>query len=224
LPRVTLPETLLTSTGDLFTTVDGVKTVDEVLGTTGGTSGTGDTFVTDGSGNVVGSQGGTACPIVNGVQYVTNAAGQCVHPDEVGTTITGGDPNVCPVIGGVQYVKDASGNCVDPATLGGGNDDDDDDDTPKTKTCWDGSVVGINDACPLTPQEVNAQNLQNIYNTSANTDVAAQRIGDYAASVGGLSGQEIAEAINPVISTAGPNLLDPGSTLTGGGCRARCSR
>jgi hypothetical protein len=88
------------------------------------------------------------------------------------------------------------------------------DDKPKTKTCWDGSVVGINDACPLTPQEVNAQNLQNIYYTSANTDVAAQRIGDYAASVGGLSGQEIADAINPVISTAGPNLLDPGTTLT----------
>lgn len=88
------------------------------------------------------------------------------------------------------------------------------DETPKTKTCWDGSVVGINDACPLTPQEINAQNLQNIYSTSANTDVAAQRIGDYAASVGGLSGQEIAEAINPVINTAGPNLLDPGSTLT----------
>jgi hypothetical protein len=88
------------------------------------------------------------------------------------------------------------------------------EDTPKTKTCWDGSVVGINEACPLTPQEVNAQNLQNIYNTSANTDVAAQRIGDYAASVGGLSGQEIAAAINPVIATAGPNLLDPGSTLT----------
>jgi methylmalonyl-CoA mutase cobalamin-binding subunit len=208
LPPGNTTGTLLTSTGDLFTTVDGVKTVDEVLGTTGGTSGTGDTFVTDGSGNVVGSQGGTACPIVNGVQYVTNAAGQCVHPDEVGTTITGGDPNVCPVIGGVQYVKDASGNCVDPATLVVV------DDKPKTKTCWDGSVVGINDACPLTPQEVNAQNLQNIYNTSANTDVAAQRIGDYAASVGGLSGQEIADAINPVISTAGPNLLDPGTTLT----------
>jgi hypothetical protein len=50
--------------------------------------------------------------------------------------------------------------------------------------------------------------------SSTGTDVAAQRIGDYAASVGGLSGQEIAAAINPVIATAGPNLLDPGSTLT----------
>ena len=184
LPPGNTTGTLLTSTGDLFTTVDGVKTVDEVLGTTGATAGTGDTFVTDGSGNVVGSQGGTACPIVNGVQYVTNSAGQCVHPDEVGTTITGG------------------------------GDDTGVDNTPKTKTCWDGSVVGINDACPLTPQEVNAQNLQNIYATSANTEIAAQRIGDYAASVGGLSGQEIADAINPVIATSGPNLLDPGTTLT----------
>ena len=214
LPPGNTTGTLLTSTGDLFTTVDGVKTVDKVLGTTGATAGTGDTFVTDGSGNVVGSQGGTACPIVNGVQYVTNSAGQCVHPDEVGTKITGGDPTVCPVIDGVQYVKDENGNCVPPAVVGGGGDDTVVDNTPKTKTCWDGSVVGINDACPLTPQEVNAQNLQNIYATSANTDVAAQRIGDYAASVGGLSSKEIADAINPVIATAGPNLLDPGSTLT----------
>lgn len=108
-----------------------------------------------------------------------------------------------------------TGGGGDDTVVGGGGDDDVViDNKPKTKTCWDGSVVGINDACPLTPQEVNAQNLQNIYKTSANTDVAAQRIGDYAASVGGLSGQEIAAAINPVIATAGSNLLDPGSTLT----------
>jgi hypothetical protein len=226
---------LLTSTGDLFTTVDGVKTVDEVLGTTGGTAGTGDTFVTDGSGNVIESTEGTACPIVAGVQFVTNSKGECVHPNTLATLddtgnvvvtkggddeviIVGGDPDVCPVIGGVQYVKDASGNCVAPAVTGddggGGDDTTVVDDTPKTKTCWDGSVVGINDACPLTPQEVNAQNLQNIYATSANTEIAGQRIGDYAASVGGLSGKEIADAINPVINTAGSNLLDPGTILT----------
>lgn len=107
-----------------------------------------------------------------------------------------------------------TGGGGDDTVVGGGGDDTVVDNTPKTKTCWDGSVVGINDACPLTPQEVRAQDLQNIYSTSANTDVAAQRIGDYAASVGGLSGQEIAQAINPVIATSGANLLAPGTTLT----------
>jgi len=218
LPPGNTTGTLLTSTGDLFTTVDGVKTVDEVLGTTGGTPGTGDTFVTDGSGNVVGSQGGTACPIVNGVQYVTNAAGQCVHPDEVGTTITGGDPNACPVIGGVQYVKDSSGNCVDPATLVGGGDGDGDGDgdgEPLTKVCPDGSVVGINETCPIADNRTQVQkDLQAIYLGSPNTEIAGQRISDYANSIGGLTSEEVVNSINPVISQGGSGLIDPGAVIT----------
>ena len=207
LPPGNTTGTLLTTTGDEFTTVDGVKTADEVIGTTGGTPGTGDTFVTDGSGNVVGSQGGTACPIVNGVQYVTNSAGQCVHPDEVGTTITGGDPKLCPVIDGVQYVKDASGNCVAPTVTGG-------DDPPLTKVCPDGSVVGINETCPIVDNRTQVEkDLQAIYLGSPTTEIAGQRISDYANAMGGLTSEQVVNSINPVISQ-GIGLIDPGAVIT----------
>tara|TARA_R100000697_G_scaffold123263_1_gene155240 strand:- start:1370 stop:2068 length:699 start_codon:yes stop_codon:yes gene_type:complete len=38
-----------------------------------------------------------------------------------------------------------------------------------------------------------------LFNTSQTKDIAAQRIGDYAASVGGITAEEIAEAVKPVL-------------------------
>ncbi len=50
------------------------------------------------------------------------------------------------------------------------------------------------------PQQPNrAEVIQNLFNTSQTKDIAAQRIGDYAASVGGITAEEIAEAVKPVI-------------------------
>ena len=235
LPPGNTTGTLLTTTGNQFTTVDGVKTRDDVLGTTGGTPGTGDTFVTDGSGNVIKSTEGTACPIVAGVQFVTNSKGECVHPNTLATLddtgnvvvteggddeviITGGDPTLCPVIGGVQYVKDASGNCVAPTITGGGGDDDDDDDggdTSLTKVCPDGSVVGINETCPIVDNRTQVQkDLQAIYLGSPNTEIAGQRISDYANAMGGLTSEQVVNSINPVISQGGSGLIDTGSVIT----------
>jgi len=229
LPPGNTTGTLLTTTGDEFTTVDGVKTADDVIGTTGGTPGTGDIFVTDDTGNVVGSTEGTACPIVAGVQFVTNSQGKCVHPATLATLdddgdvvvteggddeviIVGGDPTLCPVIGGVQYVKDASGNCVAPTIVA---DPDPDPDPPLTKVCPDGSVVGINETCPIVDNRTQVQkDLQAIYLGSPNTEIAGQRISDYANAMGGLTSEELVNAINPVISQGGSGLIDPGAVIT----------
>ena len=45
-----------------------------------------------------------------------------------------------------------------------------------------------------------AQVIQNLFNTSQTKDIAAQRIGDYAASVGGITAQDIAAAVTPILS------------------------
>jgi hypothetical protein len=43
------------------------------------------------------------------------------------------------------------------------------------------------------------ETIQEIYRTSPTKDIAAQRIGDYAVSVGGMTAEDIASAVNPVI-------------------------
>lgn len=48
-------------------------------------------------------------------------------------------------------------------------------------------------------QPSRAEVIQNLFNTSQTKDIAAQRIGDYAASVGGITAEEIAEAVKPVL-------------------------
>lgn len=51
----------------------------------------------------------------------------------------------------------------------------------------------------LDPTPTRAEVIQNLFNTSQTKDIAAQRIGDYAASVGGITAEEIAAAVQPVI-------------------------
>jgi len=52
---------------------------------------------------------------------------------------------------------------------------------------------------PPDPTPTRAEVIQNLFNTSQTKDIAAQRIGDYAASVGGITAEEIAEAVKPVL-------------------------
>ena len=58
------------------------------------------------------------------------------------------------------------------------------------------------------------QQLQQIYLSSPNVEIAGQRIADYARSVGGLTSQQIANVINQVIPQGGEGLLETGSQLT----------
>ena len=103
-----------------------------------------------------------------------------------------------------------TGNFVfDTVTDGTGND------TALTKVCPDGSVVGINEACPIVDNRTQVQkDLQAIYLGSPNTEIAGQRISDYANAMGGLTSEQVVNSINPVISQGGSGLLDPGSVIT----------
>ena len=56
--------------------------------------------------------------------------------------------------------------------------------------------------------------LQGLYLNSPSTEIASQRIADYANSIGGLTSEQVVRAINPVIAQGSAGLLDPGSTLT----------
>jgi hypothetical protein len=52
----------------------------------------------------------------------------------------------------------------------------------------------------VPPALSQAQVIQNLFNTSQTKDIAAQRIGDYAASVGGITAEDIAAAVTPILS------------------------
>ena len=72
-----------------------------------------------------------------------------------------------------------------------------------------------NDAVTNTDNRTQVQkDLQAIYLGSPNTEIAAQRISDYANSMGGLTSEQVVNSINPVISQGGSGLLDTGSVLT----------
>jgi len=64
-----------------------------------------------------------------------------------------------------------------------------------------GNVVGsaLAGATMPTTAPTREEIIQKLYSTSQTKDIAAQRIGDYVASVGGMTAEEIASAVNPVI-------------------------
>lgn len=51
--------------------------------------------------------------------------------------------------------------------------------------------------------------IQNLFTTSQTKDIAAQRIGDYAAQAGGITAEAIAEAVKPVLSQKTDFGIDP---------------
>jgi hypothetical protein len=67
-----------------------------------------------------------------------------------------------------------------------------------------GNVVGsalAGTTTPPTPDPAPTREeiIQKLYSTSQTKDIAAQRIGDYVASVGGMTAEDVAAAVNPVI-------------------------
>ena len=110
------------------------------------------------------------------------------------------DPNVLSTAGGAAPVSTTT--LVKPpagvVTTGGG-----------VVTTDGGGVVpggGVIDGGGVTvvtkdpPALSQAQVIQNLFNTSQTKDIAAQRIGDYAASVGGITAEDIAAAVTPILS------------------------
>ncbi len=67
-----------------------------------------------------------------------------------------------------------------------------------------------------TPAKTQAQIIQDLFNSSPTKDVAAIRIGDYAASVGGITAQQIADAVQPIVGGRPDFGIDPFEAGTGG--------
>ncbi len=68
---------------------------------------------------------------------------------------------------------------------------------------------------PTPAPRFDAQVIQDLYNSSPTKDIAAQRIGDYAASVGGITARQIAEAVQPVVGSVAAGTLTDQATKFG---------
>ena len=162
--------------------------------------------IKDADGNCVNPVINGGCEVVNGVQWVKNDQGVCGPPVDPGCPIVNGiqqvkndqgvcgppiDPG-CPIVNGIQQIKNDQGVCVNPVVDGGCD--------IVNGVQW---VRGPDGNC-MDPgvgvTRTHTQNLQRIYNSSDNKEIAAQRIADYAQSAGGFTAEQIADAINPVIT------------------------
>ena len=125
----------------------------------------------DGTGTTtVGTQGTTGNIVASSADTLN-----MVDPGVAANAISTIDPNVL----GTQ------GNMVNQGQV-----------TPVTPPILPKPILEID---PPDPAPTRADIIQNLFNTSQTKDIAAQRIGDYAASVGGITAEEIAEAVKPVI-------------------------
>jgi hypothetical protein len=77
-----------------------------------------------------------------------------------------------------------------------------------TDTVTDGTVINTDNRTQVE------KDLQAIYLGSPNTEIAGQRISDYANAMGGLTSEQVVNSINPVIAQGGSGLIDPGSVIT----------
>ena len=68
---------------------------------------------------------------------------------------------------------------------------------------------------PTPAPRFDPQIIQDLYNSSPTKDVAAIRIGDYAASVGGITARQIAEAVQPVVGSLAAGTLTDQATKFG---------
>ena len=119
-----------------------------------------------------------------GDRFIT-PSGNVTGANVLGTTGTTGTSFVPPVGTGTLGNRGTFGTPVDPEPVAG---------APRTRRT--------------------TADLQSLYLTSPSTEIAGQRISDYAQSVGGLSANQIASAINPVIAQGGTGLLQQGTTIT----------
>jgi len=148
------------------------------------------------------------------------STGMGINADGTGTTTTGTmdttgnivklDPDVT----GLNLLQTDAGNTstLDPNAVTGGNV------AVSTPTMGLPPVVTPPVVTPpVTPPapRFDAQVIQDLYNNSPTKDIAAQRIGDYAASVGGITARQIAEAVQPVVGSVAAGTLTDQATKFG---------
>jgi len=74
-------------------------------------------------------------------------------------------------------------------------------------------VTGTMPGTEMTPQktqaEIQAEEIQRLFKASPTKDIAAQRIGDYAMSQGGITAEQIAAAVNPALGQQPSTFTQP---------------
>ena len=140
-----------------------------------------------------------------GISAILPSTGMGINADGTGTTTVGTQGTTGNIVASsadtlnmvAPGVAANAISTIDPNVLG-----------TQGNTVTKGPITTVTPPTPPTidpptidpPQQPNrAEVIQNLFNTSQTKDIAAQRIGDYAASVGGITAEEIAEAVKPVI-------------------------
>jgi hypothetical protein len=143
---------------------------------------TGDQFVTPGgtltSDQVIGTTGGTA---------TTTDSLLVDNTGNVTGVVTGG------LTTGTGTDTTTTGTGTTTTTTGTGTG------TTTTGTGTGTTTTGTGTGTTTTGTGTSAEIIQNLFRTSQTKDIAAQRIGDYAVSIGGMTAEEIAAAVNPII-------------------------
>jgi hypothetical protein len=143
------------------------------------------------------------------ISAILPSTGMGINADGTGTTTVGTQPTTGNIVASsadtLNMVDPGVAanpiSTIDPNVLGTqGNTVNQGSMTPvvtPTPIAQDGSLS--NQDVTSSQQPSRAEVIQNLFNTSQTKDIAAQRIGDYAASVGGITAEEIAEAVKPVL-------------------------
>jgi hypothetical protein len=134
------------------------------------------------------------------ISAILPSTGMGINADGTGTTTVGTQPTTGNIVASsadtLNMVDPGVAanpiSTIDPNVLG-----------TQGNTVTKGPITTVTPPTPPTidpPQQPSrAEVIQNLFNTSQTKDIAAQRIGDYAASVGGITAEEIAEAVKPVL-------------------------
>lgn len=137
------------------------------------------------------------------ISAILPSTGMGINADGTGTTTVGTQPTTGNIVASsadtLNMVDPGVAanpiSTIDPNVLG-----------TQGNTVNQGPVTPVVTPTPIakdgslsSQQPSRAEVIQNLFNTSQTKDIAAQRIGDYAASVGGITAEEIAEAVKPVL-------------------------
>ena len=155
--------------------------------------------------NVVGLAGNQVASTVTPVKTGT------ICP--LGTELAGQPPAAngsCNPVADAKAAAAATGG-DDTTTAGGGEDKVTKNDAYCKGQHSYGYYDAATDSCKIDFAQMDADNaakakaaqtadIQNLFTTSQTKDIAAQRIGDYAAQAGGITAEAIAEAVKPVLS------------------------
>jgi len=151
------------------------------------------------------------------ISAILPSTGMGINADGTGTTTVGTQPTTGNIVASsadtLNMVDPGVAanpiSTIDPNVLG-----------TQGNTVTKGPITPVVAPTPITPtpapptidppqQPSRAEVIQNLFNTSQTKDIAAQRIGDYAASVGGITAEEIAEAVKPVLGQQPSFGIDP---------------